>query len=500
MEINGVSPLPHYFEEIYTNQIGLPAIGIRGDKNYLFYSIDGLGSGYYEETEKRLSADSVYDYFAKPGQRSKFFHGIDNVIKELQAKTSQINKLDLNSLGVKELAKHFLEANELHGRIFTYYVVSQPYRMYRFERQLREELGKRVAASRVDTYMTLLATSNQPTKITREELSWLKFLIKYKTKYGSSPLNTATLKTKRPDMYDELMKHFDEYKILTLGDGNWDYNLKFFLHNLRIDYRKDLKVLKKRYEEAKNHSKYAEKQRLELIKDLYLDKETIENTEFLANVGHTRLVMRIEGWIPFVATIIKLDIALSIKLDHSAKAGPLLNFMTYEELRKLATTGIPVPDEELIRRRGKRLEYAILHDHGESHILYGAEAGKKFRELVPPINHKITTELKGATAVRGRIVGTVCVYHWGDSIPDKQKIIRKHPILVAGQTRPAMMPIIRLAKGIVTDEGGITSHAAIVSRELGIPSVIGTIHATQVFKDGDRVELDADHGIVRKLS
>ena len=258
MEINGVSPLPHYFEEIYTNQIGLPAIGIRGDKNYLFYSIDGLGSGYYEETEKRLSADSVYDYFAKPGQRSKFFQGIDNVIKELQAKTSQLNKLDLNSLGVQELARHFLEANELHGRIFTYYVVSQPYRMYRFEHQLREELGKRVAASRVDTYMTLLATSNQPTKITREELSWLKFLIKYKTKYGSSPLNTATLKTKRPDMYDELMKHFDEYKILTLGDGNWDYNLKFFLHNLRIDYRKDLKVLKKRYEEAKNHSKHAE--------------------------------------------------------------------------------------------------------------------------------------------------------------------------------------------------------------------------------------------------
>jgi hypothetical protein len=48
MEINGISPLPHYFEEIYTNQVGLKKLGIRGDRNYLFYSENGFGAGYYE--------------------------------------------------------------------------------------------------------------------------------------------------------------------------------------------------------------------------------------------------------------------------------------------------------------------------------------------------------------------------------------------------------------------------------------------------------------------
>ena len=61
------------------------------------------------------------------------------------------------------------------------------------------------------------------------------------------------------------------------------------------------------------------------------------------------------------------------------------------------------------------------------------------------------------------------------------------------------MPAIRQASAIVTDEGGLTCHAAIVSREMGIPCVVGTKIATQVLKDGDRVEVDANKGIVRKL-
>ena len=60
-----------------------------------------------------------------------------------------------------------------------------------------------------------------------------------------------------------------------------------------------------------------------------------------------------------------------------------------------------------------------------------------------------------------------------------------------------MILACRKAGAIITEEGGITSHAAIVSRELGIPSVIGTKIATEALKDGDLVEVNADEGIVR---
>ena len=55
------------------------------------------------------------------------------------------------------------------------------------------------------------------------------------------------------------------------------------------------------------------------------------------------------------------------------------------------------------------------------------------------------------------------------------------------------------AAAIVTDEGGVTSHAAIVARELSVPCIVGTKKASKILKDGDKVEVDANIGIIRKL-
>jgi pyruvate,water dikinase len=76
---------------------------------------------------------------------------------------------------------------------------------------------------------------------------------------------------------------------------------------------------------------------------------------------------------------------------------------------------------------------------------------------------------------------------------------QKGDILVSAMTRPEFLPIMEKAAAIVTDEGGITSHAAIVSRELGIPCIIGTQTATRVLKTGQKVQVDALKGIVSVL-
>lgn len=68
---------------------------------------------------------------------------------------------------------------------------------------------------------------------------------------------------------------------------------------------------------------------------------------------------------------------------------------------------------------------------------------------------------------------------------------------MAVTTHPDYVPTMQKAAAIVTDEGGITSHAAIVSRELGIPCVVGTKTATKTLKDGDYVEVDGGRGIAR---
>lgn len=72
-------------------------------------------------------------------------------------------------------------------------------------------------------------------------------------------------------------------------------------------------------------------------------------------------------------------------------------------------------------------------------------------------------------------------------------------VLVTQNTTLSFVVAMKKASAIVTDEGGITCHAAIVSRELGIPCVVGTKTASKTFKDEDVVEVDAAKGIVRKI-
>ncbi|BFI74184.1 phosphoenolpyruvate synthase [Sulfurisphaera ohwakuensis] len=76
------------------------------------------------------------------------------------------------------------------------------------------------------------------------------------------------------------------------------------------------------------------------------------------------------------------------------------------------------------------------------------------------------------------------------------KDFEKGDILVTKMTDPDWVPIMKIASAIVTDEGGMTSHAAIVSRELGIPAVVGTGNATKVIKDGEEITVDAIRGII----
>ncbi|WP_435317417.1 phosphoenolpyruvate synthase [Haloarchaeobius sp. TZWSO28] len=71
-------------------------------------------------------------------------------------------------------------------------------------------------------------------------------------------------------------------------------------------------------------------------------------------------------------------------------------------------------------------------------------------------------------------------------------------IIVTEMTTPDMVPAMKRAAGIVTDEGGMTSHAAIVSRELGVPAVVGAGNATSTLDDGQLITIDGDKGTIRE--
>ncbi|MFC6904785.1 pyruvate, water dikinase [Halalkalicoccus tibetensis] len=79
---------------------------------------------------------------------------------------------------------------------------------------------------------------------------------------------------------------------------------------------------------------------------------------------------------------------------------------------------------------------------------------------------------------------------------DQLDKVEEGDIIVTEMTTPDMVPAMKRASGIVTDEGGMTSHAAIVSRELGVPAVVGTSNGTKVIEDGQQITIDGERGSV----
>ena len=110
-------------------------------------------------------------------------------------------------------------------------------------------------------------------------------------------------------------------------------------------------------------------------------------------------------------------------------------------------------------------------------------------------------ELKGKVASSGFVTGRVRILVAGNlkMLNEAMKTVKKGDIMMISMTQPNMVPLMKKVAAIVTDEGGMISHAAIMAREFGIPCLVGTEIATKVFKDGDMVEVDANKGIVRKL-
>lgn len=104
----------------------------------------------------------------------------------------------------------------------------------------------------------------------------------------------------------------------------------------------------------------------------------------------------------------------------------------------------------------------------------------------------------GQTGSKGKSEGKVKIVHIS-ALENNNYIFEHGDVLVCTMTSPDYVPLMKKASAIVTDQGGILSHAAIIARELNIPCIVGTGNATEALKDGDLVEVNADEGIVKKI-
>ncbi|MFH1440298.1 MAG: PEP-utilizing enzyme [Candidatus Woesearchaeota archaeon] len=161
-----------------------------------------------------------------------------------------------------------------------------------------------------------------------------------------------------------------------------------------------------------------------------------------------------------------------------------------------------IPNFKQIPISDRDKQYWVLSKNNDWKMIVGDEAKEIMDAFDKRFINNNVNAITGIIANKGIYQGTAKVVRtfFSDKAIDEIKKVEKGDVLIAETTGPEMMIACEKAGAIVTDEGGLTSHAAIVSRELGIPCIVGTKNATKVLKDGDVVEVDAETGVVRKIN
>ena len=357
---------------------------------------------------------------------------------------------------------------------------------------LQALLKTRNEEEKLDDYFLLLTSTTKELTVIKEQRDLLGIgaLIQeqpalVKTIFASSPEECIH---KLPvEIQAKLNQHIKDYAWINTDDiFGYPWTEVDLLMRLKHLLHKDCKS---RLQIAQARQIQRESLRERLISSLPIDGELLTLVEIAGENSHLR-THRTEVYVRtlYQASSMFDEIAKHIGLSHQD-----ILYLSIDELREGLTSVLPV-SPNVLEQRKDGMAYVMVNR--ELQVFFGEDAHKLADEIQifeePPSQ---PTELEGSVANMGIVRGIVRVIH---DISELGKV-EDGDILVASMTTPEFVPAMERAAAFITDEGGITCHAAIISREMDVPCIIGLEIATKVLKDGDFVEVDANNGIIRKL-
>jgi phosphoenolpyruvate synthase/pyruvate phosphate dikinase len=278
-----------------------------------------------------------------------------------------------------------------------------------------------------------------------------------------------------------LQKHFLKYQHIPCYSVEIKpYDLEYFKKRLSEINSREAKIFLLKIKQYFNRKKEVFNKLLKSKKFLPIEKAVIrffKEYAFLKDYrSHFRSIAMFNygKFLKEIASRYKLDISDISKLLEQEIKELLQNKSLSPKLRKI------------IKARRSRTNVYWLKNNKDGVALFSNNLIQQEKKSV--------LELKGISANKGKAIGRVkIVYN-----PNNIFKVEKGDILVAPMTRPDYVVAMEKAAAIITDEGSLLCHAAIVSREMNKPCIVGTKEATSLLKDGDVVEVDADRGIVIK--
>lgn len=289
----------------------------------------------------------------------------------------------------------------------------------------------------------------------------------------------------RPDILKDLEEHYTKYFYtrFLFTEEQGVYSFEHYLKSLVKLVSSEPNLNGARQLEEKEN-KAAIEERKQLIEKLKFKPAVRKFFDAWGEFMVTKIYRRYaQIYALYRMTSVLAEISRRLKLSLKE-----VKFMTSEETRGGLINGL-VNKEEIKRR----VEFCVYYTTKGEHVFYVCEDVKKIVKYIEKDEVEAVSEISGQCGARGYASGVVKIIN---EMKDMAKM-EKGDILVSISTQPDLLPAMKRAAAFVTDQGGVTSHAAIVAREIHTPCVIGTKIATKVLKDGDRVEVDADKGTVK---
>lgn len=425
---------------------------------------------YYGDEYKELGEILISKENKSRGHIFKILNKIYEFGERLLSFSEELKTINYSNLNNQELTKLF----DRFAKEYIIYSISLASHCldYSVEKRLRELVKDR---DNSNEELNILSSPKKDNFAILEQISLFKIgtLIREQ--------DIGCFEDLPPEILQKIQEHINEFGWINTKGGQanpWNQKEIFErVQNIKDDFSQKIAKLKEDKIGLQEKSK-------EIIRELNADDKTINLIEISKELVYFRTYRS--------DYVTKIFFNVKPLLEKIAKNKNL----TYEEILYLRikeiTEEVEVSKEEIERRK---TDYVLITLEPNK-IIFSSDP-KMIKEIKGEYceEPKISQEISGRSAFigQGKVQGRVKI------VTNKADLIKVNTgdILISPMTTPDFVIAMEKAAAFVTDEGGITCHAAIVAREMKKPCIIGTQNATKSLKDNDFVEVDSEKGVVK---
>jgi phosphohistidine swiveling domain-containing protein len=426
--------------------------------------VDGdayFGEQAIQEFTRHISEKISQD----PAFPDKIAKRIEEEVAYLNQTVKELEKVKPGELSDTELVEQFFKGYDAIARVTAFMSFKGTVQMADIlEKKVRDILSAKITdVEELNDSFLLLSLPQEDSFMVQAQKSMLRIGIAHQKGEGTEPL------------LEEHAKRFAWMGcIMFTGTG---YTKNDFKQELKKAVQQDCEAKLAELEAKKKENEQKVKQ---LVEKLGFDEQQKEILRQFRSWVHLRTYVKDMTSVGMMPTLPLLrEIAKRIGVEYKD-----VLYLSRTELHDIFSDQQPLEDVE---KRQQKWGWTVIE---LKDTYYHVDNINEIEEK----QEEITQGVKGFPACKGVVKGKVIVVK---STLDLESI-QQGDILITHMTTANFVPYLSKVSAIVTDEGGITCHAAIVSREMNIPCVIGTKIATKAFRTGDVVEVDANKGTVDK--